>query len=192
MEKSAKKFKNNFLLKYCIFLLLLTFVCSCVSSHHMPEGSVINNTRDLSRDIREKINLLQQDLTELSDEIDYTEAGQLAETSISYSLFLADEYRLVWPPYLHNILVRVGLKDRGLCYHWTEDLMKRLTSLELSSFSLHQGVAHRGSDLREHNSVIVTARGQDFSKGIVLDPWRDSGNLYWARVKTDRYQWEER
>jgi hypothetical protein len=70
--------------------------------------------------------------------------------------------------------------------------MQRLVLLELKNFQLHWGVAHRGSELREHNSVVVTARGQKFEEGIVLDPWRNSGELYWARVKNDRYPWKER
>jgi hypothetical protein len=51
-------------------------------------------------------------------------------------------------------------------------------------------VAYRGSELREHNCVVITAEGQDFFRGIVLDPWRNSGNLYWARVTADSYPWK--
>ena len=174
------------------FILILISFCSCTTSHYNFKEPVGNNTRDFSGDISKKINLLQNELAALGDETDYSEAKQLAQISINYSLFLADEYRLVRPPYLHNMLVRIGIKDRGLCYHWAEDLLERLTSLELKSFILHRGVAYKGSDLREHNSVVVTARGQDFNEGIVLDPWRDSGDLYWTRVKIDRYPWEER
>ena len=70
--------------------------------------------------------------------------------------------------------------------------MKRLASLELKSFTLHEGVAYKGSNLREHNTVVVTAKGQEFSIGIVLDPWRNSGNLFWVPVRDDRYPWKER
>ena len=136
--------------------------------------------------------LLQKDLTAMSDKIDISEAKVLAQTSISYSLSLAREYRLVRPPFLHNILVRMGIRERGLCYHWTEDLMGRLASLDLKGFSLHEVVAYEGSYFREHNSVVVTARGQEFYKGIVLDPWRESGYLYWSAVRTDKYPWKER
>jgi hypothetical protein len=140
---------------------------------------------------REKMESLQTDLAALNHRPDLPEARQVAETAIIYSIQLADEYRLVRPPILHNVLIRVGLKDRGLCYHWTEDLLKRLKSLELKNYRLHWGVAHRGSELREHNSVVITANGQAFHRGIVLDPWRHSGNLYWSAVKTDRYPWQE-
>jgi hypothetical protein len=90
------------------------------------------------------------------------------------------------------VLVRIGLKDRGLCHHWTTDLMEQLELLELKTYQLYWGVAHRGSELREHNSVVVAAKGQRFEEGIVLDPWRNSGELHWTPVKNDRYPWKER
>ncbi len=148
--------------------------------HRAPEAS------------REKIQLLQEDLAALNQQADLLEAGQVAETAVTYTNQLAEEYHLVHPAVLHNVLIRLGLKDRGLCYHWTEDLLKKLQSLELRSYQLRWGVAHRGSELREHNSVVITARGQPFEKGMVLDPWRNSGDLYWALIKTDRYPWKER
>jgi hypothetical protein len=140
----------------------------------------------------EKVEQLEQELATLSQATDMTEARLAAETALRESAALAEEYQLVRPAVAHNLMVVFGLKDRGLCYHWTEDLMKRMQALELKSFQLHWGVAYRGSELREHNSVVITARGQDFSLGIVLDPWRNSGRLYWARIAQDRYPWKER
>jgi hypothetical protein len=76
--------------------------------------------------------------------------------------------------------------------HWTEDLLEHLRRLDLKSFQLHWGVAHHGETWRvEHSSVVITAKGQDFEDGIVLDPWRHSGNLYWSLVKKDRYPWRK-
>ncbi len=195
MIKALNGHNNKALLKWCLSFLIPLFFCSCAGTQNdlQPVSEIsLQYSHPDSENHLQKIKQLQTELSALSNNIDVLEARELAETSINYSLFLADEYRLVRPPYLHNILILVGFKDRGLCYHWTEDLMKRLKSLELKSFGLHEGVAHKGSDLREHNSVVVTAKGQDFSEGIVLDPWRDSGDLYWALVKTDRYPWEER
>ncbi|MGD9160953.1 MAG: hypothetical protein PVG39_21225 [Desulfobacteraceae bacterium] len=193
MRKPTKKYNNGPLNKYSIIIFMLTIICSCTGTHNkLQVPSRYNNSSGFSADTCEKIKKLQQELTTLGNNIEITEARQLAETSISYSLYLADEYKLVWPPFFHNILVRIGVKDRGLCYQWTEDLMKRLVSLKLKSFSLHHGVAYRGNDFREHNTVVVTARGQEFTEGIVLDPWRNSGDLYWGAVRADRYPWKER
>jgi hypothetical protein len=67
--------------------------------------------------------------------------------------------------------------------------MKRLQTLNLTTYELHWGVAYKGSELREHNSVVITALNQPFEKGLVLDPWRNSGDLHWAAVGRDSYPW---
>jgi hypothetical protein len=181
-------------LKYNILLLLIVFLGGCTSvhqsSHHTSDS---NRLADHQHDgaYWKKVGSLQDDLATLNRQADLIEARQVAETAIGYSTFLAEKYKVVRPAVLHNVLVRVGLKNRGLCYHWTEDLMGRLQELDLKTYQLHWGVAHRGSELREHNSVVITANGQTFDEGMVLDPWRNSGNLYWSMVKTDRYPWKE-
>ena len=138
----------------------------------------------------DKVKQLEQELIGLSATIDKTEARILAETAVREAAVLAEEYQLVRPAVSHNLLVVFGVKDRGLCYHWTEDLMKRLDALDLKSVQLHWAVAYRGSELREHNCVVITGSGQPFLQGMVLDPWRNSGNLYWARVTKDSYPWK--
>jgi hypothetical protein len=139
---------------------------------------------------RDRVKQLEQVLYALSATVDKKEALLVAETAVRESAVLAEEYQLVRPALAHNLLVVFGLKERGLCYHWTEDLMQRLQALNLKSFQLHWGVAYRGSELREHNCVVITAKGQRFFQGIVLDPWRNSGNLFWAKVAKDDYPWK--
>ena len=172
----------------CRVLLVVVFVLvGCVSSNQVNRGSFASGKTESNR---QKVKSLQADLAVLNQQADQQEARQVAEAAIIYSNQLAKEYQLVRPAVLHNVLIRLGLKDRGLCYHWTEDLLNRLQALGLRSYQLHWGVAHRGSDLREHNSVIITARGQTFEEGMVLDPWRNSGDLFWALIQTDRYPWQ--
>ena len=175
-------------LKYVILLLIAALLSACVSAHHSESPNI---SSDLLAN-REHLTSLQNDLAALNHQLNLAEAGRVAQTAIYYSSYLADEYELVRPAVLHNVLVRIGLKDRGLCYHWTADLMKQLELLELKSYQLYWGVAHRGSELREHNSVVVAARGQRFEEGLVLDPWRNSGELFWTLVKNDHYPWQER
>ena len=182
-------------LKYLILPLIVILLSACTSTHESSQPATASDTSGTSRQIREdreKIASLQHDLAALNTGTDLMEAGQVAQTAIQYSAYLADRYELVRPAVLHNVLVRVGLKDRGLCHHWTTDLMEQLELLELKTYQLYWGVAHRGSELREHNSVVVAARGQRFEAGIVLDPWRNSGELHWTPVKNDRYPWKER
>ena len=181
-------------LHYRVLLLFVVFLSACVGGHKIGPGSSTNEKAEdhrVTEPNRRKVESLMVDIAALNQQANLLEAGLVAETAITYSDQLAEEYQLVRPAVLHNVLIRVGLKDRGLCYHWTEDLLKQLQSLDLRTYQLHWGVAHRGSELREHNSVVITARGQAFENGMVLDPWRNSGDLYWALIKSDRYPWKE-
>lgn len=182
-------------LRHITALCLLTAVSGCVKANvYYPGNSSFNATTSGiqadARIYREKVKQLDQVLLTLSATVDKTEAMMVAEKAVRESAVLAEEYQLVRPAVAHNLLIALGIKDRGLCYHWTEDLMKRLQTLDLESLQFYWGVAHRGSELREHNCVVVTAKGQGFFKGIVLDPWRHSGNLFWARVTKDSYPWK--
>jgi hypothetical protein len=47
--------------------------------------------------------------------------------------------------------------------------MKRLQALDLKSLQLYWGVAHRGSELREHNCVVVSAKGQGWIRGAIQE-----------------------
>jgi hypothetical protein len=117
------------------------------------------------------------------------EAWRVAARAYEYSRELARRYHMVHPAAFQNILVNFGLKKRGLCYHWAEDLMRELETLAPRTLEFHWAIAREGS-MREHNSVVVTARAQHFEQGIVLDGWRHSGRLYWAHVTADRYPWK--
>jgi len=175
-------------------LLLIFLLAGCSGAQHTyrkPSDHSVTSNRLNDAVYSEKVDTLQGDLAGLNRQVNMLEARQVAETAITYSSELAAEYDLVRPAILHNVFVRIGLKDRGLCYHWTEDLMEQLKSLNLKTYQLHWAVAYRGSELREHNSVVITARGEAFEKGIVLDPWRNSGDLYWALIKMDKYPWKE-
>jgi hypothetical protein len=180
--------------KHITALCLLIGLLGCAKANVYYPGNDTSNpapSGNLSdeQEYWDKINQLERELIGLSATIDKAEAQILAETAVRESAVLAEEYQLVRPAVAHNLLVVFGIKDRGLCYHWTGDLMKRLQALDLKSVQLHWAVAYRGSELREHNCVVVTAEGQRFIKGIVLDPWRNSGNLFWAQVTKDSYPW---
>jgi hypothetical protein len=182
-------------LRYVTALCLLIGLLGCAKANVYYPGNGASNTVTSGNpsDVqiyRDKIKQLEHELVALSAAVDKTDAQIMAATAVRESAVLAEEYQLIRPAVTHNLLVVLGIKDRGLCYHWTEDLMKRLQALDLKSLQLQWGVAYRGSELREHNCVVITARGQSFFKGIVLDPWRNSGNLFWARVTKDSYPWK--
>jgi hypothetical protein len=175
-------FHNLFSLSLPV-LMLAAISYGCAGTHsHISRGELETGHRVAS---------LQQELAGLSSGTEPEEARLLAQTAIAYSRALAERYRVVPPALFHNLLIQMGIRERGLCYHWTEDLMRHLQSLALKSYRLHWGVAFKGSDLREHNSVVITARDHSFADGLVLDPWRNSGNLHWVAVRKDSYPWQE-
>jgi hypothetical protein len=177
-----------------IGFILLAIICAaggCAGVHTSSADSRNPAEPKAENTYWQRVEDLSRALAILGPASDSNEARLVAETAIGYSTFLAQEYRLVRPPFLHNVMVRLNLKDRGLCYHWTEDLMQRLEELELKNYRLHWAVAYRGSELREHNSVVITANGNAFEQGMVLDPWRYSGKLFFSPVTEDRYPWQE-
>ena len=137
----------------------------------------------------QRIDGLTEALLALDPGVSENEARDVAQSAILHARELGRRYRIVRPPQLHNLLVKFGWKKRGLCYHWTEDLLVHLKALDLRQLNLQRVVAYRGSNLREHHSVVVTSGESPFSEGIVLDGWRHSGALYWSPVGKDRYPW---
>ena len=138
----------------------------------------------------DRVLALTRELTRLSPSVDPREAQRLARAADSRAVHLRREYRVGGPPQFHNFLVNSGLKQRGLCHHWARDLGARLAALKLRTLVLRWGIARPGT-LREHNAVVVTARGQPFERGIVLDAWRHSGRLYFGTLAGDKYPWKE-
>ena len=140
----------------------------------------------------------QQRITDLSlairslrADIDAAEAQRAARIAIEYSRQLARQYEITGSPVMHNFLVNIGIKQRGLCVDWTSDLLVRLQQERFYSLRLHWGIANYETAFRlEHSTVIVSARGDSLDQGLVLDPWRFSGNLFWAPTLEDpAYSW---
>ena len=182
-------------LKYAATLCLLIGLLGCATANVYYPGKVSADPKSSAEQSRtqaywKNVKRLESELNALDTAVDPIEAKRVAETAIRESAILAEEYQLVRPAVAHNLLVVMGIKERGLCYQWTEDLMQRLEALELNSFQLHWAVAYPGSNLREHNSVVLSVAGQPFARGILFDPWRHSGNLYWTPVVKDTYPWE--
>ncbi len=138
---------------------------------------------------RQEFDLLRRQLLELGKIVQAKEAKALADLAVREALNLAQEYHVVRPPWFHNVLVNHGLRERGLCFDWTNDLFLRLHNLHLRSLDLHLVVARMDTP-REHNSISVTAHGEPFNTGVILDAWRHSGRLFSGSLATDKYPWE--
>ncbi len=144
--------------------------------------------RDVTQD---DINMLAREIRNLSPEVDPAEADRAAFIAYTYSLQLAEEYNVTDNPIIHNAKVNNGWRARGLCVHWAEDIQKRLNAEGFQTLEMHRAIAE-GSELRiDHSTAIISARGDTMNDGVVLDPWRTGGLLYWSPTLDDqRYFWE--
>jgi hypothetical protein len=123
------------------------------------------------------------------------DAARLAHEAVMYSRLLAARYNVQTSPWVHNFLVNAGLKKRGLCYQWADDLWIHLSAMHLKSIRLLPVGANIGDYWREHNAIAVLPRHHHIPLGraIVLDAWRHSGNLYFSTVARDeKYKWQIR
>ncbi len=134
---------------------------------------------------------LAEMIENLGPGVDPEEARRAARIAIDYSLELKRQYRVTDPPLIHNMKVNMGLRPRGLCYQWADDLEARLRQENFRTLTLHRAIANSDRPfLIEHSTVIISRKGDPFEKGIVLDPWRYGGTLYWApTLKDETYKW---
>lgn len=104
---------------------------------------------------------------------------------------LKREWRVVYPPGVQNYLVNTGRRPGGLCFQFATVLLLRLDALKLQTLELHwaEAFAREGG---EHNVIVVTAKGQPFERGVILDNWREGGNLIYGLAAADpHYRWKE-
>jgi hypothetical protein len=127
---------------------------------------------------------LSKALVALAPDVDPAEAESLSVTAHTTARRLAREYRVALNPEFTVFLVNIGLRKRGWCGHWAQDIGARLKELKLKTLVLHWGAAYAGTS-SENNCLVVTARNQPFQDGIIIDGWRRAGRLFWCPVKKD-------
>src|SRR6266536_3234664 len=134
---------------------------------------------------------LSKALAGLARDVDPAEAELVSVTAHTTARKLAKDYRVVLNPEFTVFLVNVGMRKRGWCGHWAQDIGARLKELKLKTLVLHWGVAYDHTT-SENNALVVTARNQPFEDGIILDGWRRAGRLFWCPViKDDEYEVEQ-
>jgi len=116
--------------------------------------------------------------------VDPREAALLSETAHQMSRQLAREYGVTGDPAIHNYLINIGVKKRGVCADYTHDIGARLKEFHFKTLALRWGAAY-AKESDENNALVVTARNQPFLDGIVLDGWRRAGRLFWCPVRSD-------
>jgi len=159
-------------------LVILATFCGALSAENRPP--------DLPR-----AQALRDRIATLSPKVHVDEAKQVADCAYVIAEQLRRNYGVIGgPPSFQNFLVNTGIRKRGLCFQWAEDLLGQLDALKVTTLELHWAEAYAGN-WREHNCVVVTAKGRPFHEGILLDCWRHSGRLFWSAVATDNYPWVE-
>jgi len=134
---------------------------------------------------------LRRRIAALSPTVSPDDARRVAYAAYMTGLELRREWRVVWLPGVQNLLVNMGARKGGLCFQWATELLVRLDALKLQTLELHWAESFANTS-GEHNVIVVTARGQAFEKGILLDNWRYSGQLVWTQVAMDpEYHWTE-
>ena len=133
---------------------------------------------------------LANQLAALSRRVDPEEATLVAQCAFSTVAQLRQKYQMFGTPIFNNFLVYHGLRKRGYCYQWTEDLLLALDTLKLKTLELHWGEAYAGT-YRENNCLVVTAKGQPFDRGMILECWRHFGHLRWNLVPSDEDRYYE-
>ncbi|CUJ86188.1 hypothetical protein RUE5091_00434 [Ruegeria denitrificans] len=142
----------------------------------------------------DEVQRLASEIRSLGPDIDPGEADRAARIAYSYTAQLVQEYEITDPPLIHNAKVNKGVRPRGLCWHWAEDIERRLKQENFQTLELHRAIANADNPFRiDHSTAIISRKGETLYDGVVLDPWRYGGVLFWSPLIEDtKYDWVPR
>ena len=166
---------------YLLSLLATLIISGCAEV--TPGGPPTPNEKNILE--------LASAIRALGPGVDPNEATRAARIAYTYPLQLAAEYQITDHPLVHNIKVNQGQRPRGLCWHWAQDMETRLRWEQFRTLDLHRAIGNSEVALRiDHSTVIVSTKGDAMNQGLVLDPWRYGGKLFWGDPKLDtKYEW---
>lgn len=163
-------------------LLCVTVFCVSSASARKKDPAFATSANDPA---------LRAKIVALASSVDPEEAQRVAQIAYTLGRDLKREWRIAWPPGYHNFLVNTGARKGGLCFQWAERLLLRLAAEKWETLEFHWAESFE-TTMSEHNVIVVTAKGQHFSHGILLDNWRYGGRLVWGPIIEDpHYQWKE-
>jgi hypothetical protein len=163
-------------------LLILTVLCASSAEARKKDPEFATSANDP---------ILRGKIAALAPSADPQEAQRVAQIAYTLGRDLKREWRVAWPPGLHNFLVNTGARKGGLCFQWAERLLLRLAEEKWETLEFHWAESFE-TTMSEHNVIVVTAKGQHFSRGILLDNWRYGGRLVWGPIVDDpHYEWRE-
>ncbi len=134
---------------------------------------------------------LRARLVALSRNVNPEEARRVTHIAYTTGRELAQKWDMGSSPTMHSFLINIGVKKGGYCYQFATELLLRLDAQKMKTLEFHWAESDPGTDT-EHNVIAVTARGQPFEQGIMLDNWRRSGHLLWGPLNGDpSHTWQE-
>lgn len=142
---------------------------------------------------RADVDGLALEIRNLGPNVDPAEARRAAEISFSYSQQLKRDWNVTDSPIVHNAKVINGFRDYGLCNDWAQAMTRRLQQEDFQTLDVHWATSPPTTFRIIHHSAAISARGDSLKDGVILDPWRQSGDLFWGEIsEDDRYNWRPR
>jgi hypothetical protein len=131
----------------------------------------------------------------LSPTVSLDDAKQVTASVVNTGHQLGREWGVNWystmAPGIQNWLVKRGKRKGGYCYQYSMEVLPRLEALKLKTVEFHWAESGPGT-MSENNGIVVTARGQPFLEGVLLDSWRNQPHVTWTDVARDpEYRWKE-
>lgn len=151
--------------------MLMLNSCFAPGVGYAYSSSVVTKRTGLAEKLKDF--LPENEKTDLSAQ---DEARWLADTAYIASAEIARQYEPILPNWFNNGLVNIGLRERGLCWHYQHDLYRELRRRPLKYFRIGVCVRDRAK-MSEHNCVYVTGRENKWPDCIILDAWLWNGRL---------------
>ncbi len=131
----------------------------------------------------------------LSPTVSLEDAKRVTYCVITTGQELGREWHVTWystlMPGIQNFLVKRGARKGGYCFQYSMEVLVRLEALKLKTVEFHWAESGAGT-ICENNGIVVTARGQPFAQGVLLDSWRSQPHVTWTQVTLDpEYHWKE-
>jgi hypothetical protein len=168
---------TRLLILAAVLFPMLSFWTGIAGADQRPQAA---SFQVLRRDSAQAEALANQ-FAALSPRVNREEADMLARCAYATVGRLRRQYRMFGTSMFNNFLIHWGIKKRGYCYQWAGDLLVALDALKLTSLELHWAETHSRTS-RENNALVVTAKGQPFQRGIILECWEHFGHLRWGPV----------
>ena len=136
-----------------VILILAYLATGFATASEQPQE--LSGSFQVPRSDLDKAEALASQLAALSPRVDRNEAKLLADCAYATVSQLRRKYSMFGTPIFNNFLIYHGLKKRGYCYQWSEDLLIALDALKLASLELRQRTA---IPERHHVGLLAPSR----------------------------------